>query len=256
VKAGQDIRVQQASNELVLPLRTRYRNEANCQIVHDSIHSRAGWALSYLIHVGDAPAGFGSIAIAGPWKNKPTIFEFYILPEYRIRVFELFEAFLAASSARFFEVQSSDVLLTIMMHAYGRDVVSESIVFQDRFITTLLPHGAVLRRVTPPKEVRSAIEERAGGGEWMIELDGKPAGKGGILFHYNRPYGDIYMEIEESFRGRGLGAYFVQELKRACYELGAIPCARCNPSNLASRRTLQRAGFVPFAHILDATVVT
>lgn len=74
--------------------------------------------------------------------------------------------------------------------------------------------------------------------------------KGGILFHYSRPYGDFYKEVSEPFRKRGFGSYFVQELKRVCYELGAIPCARCNPTNVASRRTLQRASFAPFAHIL------
>jgi hypothetical protein len=46
----------------------------------------------------------------------------------------------------------------------------------------------------------------------------------------------------------------VQELKRLAYQLGAIPCARCNPTNIASRRTLQKAGFVPYAHILDGVI--
>jgi RimJ/RimL family protein N-acetyltransferase len=44
-------------------------------------------------------------------------------------------------------------------------------------------------------------------------------------------------------------------LKRLAYELGAIPGARCNPGNIASRQTLQKAGFVPCAHILDGTIV-
>src|SRR5262249_53883122 len=91
-------------------------------------------------------------------------------------------------------------------------------------------------------------------GEWRMEVDGKAAGKGGILFHYNRPYGDIYMEVAEAFRRRGLGAYLTQELKRVCYEFGAVPAARCNVTNLASRRTLQRAGFVPFAHMLYGSI--
>src|ERR1051326_5252313 len=69
----------------VLPLRTRYREEMNCQIVHDSIHQRPGWMLCYALQAGDAVAGFGSIAIAGPWKDKPTVSEFYLLPEYRAR---------------------------------------------------------------------------------------------------------------------------------------------------------------------------
>jgi GNAT superfamily N-acetyltransferase len=58
------------------------------------------------------------------------------------------------------------------------------------------------------------------------------------------------MESNENYRQCGLGQYLVQELKRECYEMGAVPAARCDPKNVASFRTLQRAGFVPFAHIL------
>jgi GNAT superfamily N-acetyltransferase len=64
------------------------------------------------------------------------------------------------------------------------------------------------------------------------------------------------MEVIEPFRRRGLGSYLVQELKRACYELGAVPGARCNPTNIPSRKTLQRAGFVPFAHILIGSITS
>src|SRR5882762_10257819 len=103
-----------SSNEDVLPLRTRHRAEMNCQIVHDSIHRREGWTLSYALDFEGAIAGFGSVAIGGPWKDKPTVFEFYVLPEHRSPAFDLFETFLAASGARFFEVQTNDVLPTVM----------------------------------------------------------------------------------------------------------------------------------------------
>jgi GNAT superfamily N-acetyltransferase len=88
----------------------------------------------------------------------------------------------------------------------------------------------------------------------VVELDGQVAGSGGILFHYNRPYGDIYMDVAEPFRRRGAGSFLVQELKRVCYEGGHVPAARCNPANIASRRTLQKAGFVPCGHILTGSV--
>ncbi|MBI4661008.1 MAG: GNAT family N-acetyltransferase [Verrucomicrobia bacterium] len=243
-----------SAQEELLPLRMRYREEMNCQIVHDSIHRRDGWTRSFLLELKGATAGFGSVAIGGPWKGKPTVFEFYVLPEHRTRAFDLFESFLAASGARFFEVQTSDVLLAAMLHTYGRDIASEKIVFHDQLTTALPANGAVLRRITAEEEILAAIEERQGGGEWVLESDGAVAAKGGILFHYNRPYGDIYMEVPEPFRRRGFGSYFVQELKRVCYELGAVPGARCNPTNVASRRTLQRAGFVPFAHILTGSL--
>jgi GNAT superfamily N-acetyltransferase len=107
-----------------------------------------------------------------------------------------------------------------------------------------------LRCVTPAEEIQRAIAERQGGGEWVLEIDGTTVARGGLLFHYNRPYADVYMDVEEPYRRRGIGAYLVQELKRLCYELGALPAARCDTTNEASRRTLQRAGMVPFAHIL------
>src|SRR5437016_12582541 len=95
-----------SSPEDVLPLRTRYRAEMNCQIVHDSIHRREGWTLSYLLSAGGGAAiGFGSVAIGGPWTGKPTIFEFYLLPEHRASAFAAFDALLAASDARSFEIQ-------------------------------------------------------------------------------------------------------------------------------------------------------
>ena len=249
------IQTRQSSAENILPLRTRSREEANCQIVHDSIHRRSGWTISYLLEQGGVPVGFGSVAIGGPWKDKPTVFEFYLLPEHRSRAFEFFEAFLAASGARYFEVQSSDVLLTVMLHTYGREIASEKIVFHDKLTTSLPSNGAILHCGTAKEEIRRCQEQQQGGGEWHVEIEGQVAGKGGILFHYNRPYGDLYMEVTEPFRRRGLGAYLVQELKRECYDLGAIPCARCSPANIASRRTLQRAGFVPFAHLLNGIIV-
>ena len=239
-----------ASNAETLPLRARYREELNCQIVHDSIHRRPGWTLTYKLKLGRADAGFASVAVGGPWKKKHAVLEFYVLPEHRGRAFELFETFLASASARFFEAQSNDVLFTAMAHTYGRRVVSEKIVFHDKLTTALPANGAILKCVTAEETIQSALDQRQGGGEWVLEAGGKVAGKGGVLFHYNRPHGDLYMEISAPFRGRGLGSFLVQELKRACYELGAIPCARCSPANVASRRTLQRAGFVPFAHIL------
>ena len=34
-----------------------------------------------------------------------------------------------------------------------------------------------------------------------MEVDGEVAATGGILFHYNRPYDDIYMDVAEPLIG-------------------------------------------------------
>lgn len=226
----------------------------NCQIVHDSIHRRVGWTTTYALVVDDIDAGFGSIAIGGPWTGNPTIFEFYVLPEYRACAFKLFEGLLEASGARLMEIQSNDALLAVMLHTYARDIRSEKIVFRDGVTTALESNGAVLEPTTSKEDARGAMAARQGGAEWRLRLGDDTVATGGILFHYNAPYGDIYMDVAEPFRRRGFGAYLVQELKRAAYVLGGIPGARCSPDNIASRLTLQKAGFVPYAHMLNGAI--
>ena len=248
------ITVLRVAHSEIASMRDAFRREMNGQIVHDSIHSRRGWTLEYLLADGGTTVGYGSVAVAGPWRDKPTVYEFYVVPERRSRAFALFDAFLDASRPQAFEVQTSDTLSTVMCLTYARDIGTERIVFRDDATTMLRVDGATLKRVTPPEEIAAAMADRQGGGEWVVEIDGTVVASGGVLFHYNLPYGDIYMDVHEPFRRRGIGSYLVQELKRICYDLGAIPCARCSPSNGASRRTLQRAGFVPFAHILFGAI--
>jgi GNAT superfamily N-acetyltransferase len=231
-----------------------YRLEMSCQIIHDSIHRRPGWTQEYFLFTGIVPVGYGSLAIAGPWKDKPTIYEFYVLPQHRSHVFDLFRALLTASGAVMIEVQSNDPLITVMMHTFAQNVTSESILFHDKLTTVHSPAGAIVRRVTPDDAVQVLSHELDSGADWVVTVEGAIAGAGDILFHYNRPYGDIYMKVAEPFRRRGLGAYLVQELKRVCYERGSVPAARCNPTNIASRKTLQKSGFVPCGHILTGSV--
>jgi GNAT superfamily N-acetyltransferase len=245
----------EASLQLVLPWRDLYRQEMSCQIIHDSIHFRAGWTLEYLLRHGSTTVGYGSVAIAGPWKDKPTIYEFHVAPPARDRVFDLFEALLKASGAVAIETQSNDPQLTVMLHAFARDVVSESILFHDRLTTAHPPPPGVAFRPATAADAAQITEQKLDSdAKWLLESDGKVAATGGILFHYNRPYGDIFMAVAEAFRRRGLGSYLVQELKRVCYENGDVPAARCNPTNVASRATLQKAGFVPCGHILTGTI--
>ena len=131
------------TGDVILVLRTRFREEMNCQIVHDSLHTRPGWTSTYALHLDGALAGFGSIAIAGPWKGKPTIFEFYVQHMHRGHAFDLFETFVEASGARLMEIQSNDAVLAAMLHTYARDIWSEKIVFADHLATALPANGAV-----------------------------------------------------------------------------------------------------------------
>jgi GNAT superfamily N-acetyltransferase len=234
--------------------RDMYRQEMDCQIIHDSIHERPGWTREYLLSIAGEGVGYGSVAVGGPWTGTPTVYEFYVTPSHRGRLFDLFRAFLETSGALQIEVQSNDTLATVMLHAFAPHATSESILFHDRLPTAHRPLGATFRAPTAAEAAELTMEDRRWRG--VVEVDGEVAATGGILFHYNRPFGDIYLEVAEPFRRRGLGSFLVQELKRVCYEGGHVPAARCNVDNVASQRTLQKAGFVPCGHILKGSVTS
>ena len=235
-------------------LRDVYRHEMHCQIIHDSLHERPGWTTPYLLTVDASPAGYGAVAHAGPWKDKPTIFEFYVLPQQRHRMFRLFSALVAACGTRAIETQTNSPFLGVLIQTLCPSVAAEAVLYEDRMTTSITIPGAVFRPVAPADAEIIAARKLDGGAGWLVELAGDVTGTGGILYHYNRPYGDLFMEIAEPFRRRGLGAFIVQELKRTCYEGGSIPAARCNVNNLASRLTLQKAGFAPCGNLVTGTI--
>jgi GNAT superfamily N-acetyltransferase len=227
----------------------------DCQIIHDSIHARPGWTVEYALDLNGAAVGYGSEAVGGPWTTSHALYEFYVKADCRRRIFDLFAALLATSNATRIETQTNAPILPVMLHTFGQNVRAEAILFEDRFETRLVPEGAGFRSIgAGDAELLRMLDldETAG---WVATVHGGIAGAGGVLYHYNRPYGDIYMKIAEPFRGRGLGAYLVQELKTVCRAGGSVPAARCNIRNLASRRTLQKAGFVPCGNLVTGDVV-
>jgi GNAT superfamily N-acetyltransferase len=237
-----------------LPLREQYRAEMNCQIVHDSIHRRNGWTRSWILEAKGQRVGFGSVAEAGPWKTQPALFEFFVVPDHRTQAFRMFEQLLQISGAQCIETQSNSVLLATMLHTFSQDVKSQKIIFADATATSWPGHGAVLRRVSTPDQDRARFANRDGSTEWQLMLDNQMIAQGGVAFHYNAPYGDVYMDVLEPHRRRGYGVFLVQELKRICRDLGGIPAARCSPDNIASRQTCQKAGLIPIGHLLSGRV--
>ena len=61
------VRISQLSE--IDSLRELYRQEMNCQIIHDSIHGRPGWTREYVLQLDNSEVGYGSVAIAGPWRE-------------------------------------------------------------------------------------------------------------------------------------------------------------------------------------------
>ncbi len=79
-------------------------------------------------------------------------------------------------------------------------------------------------------------------GQYVIESDNRIVATGGFLLHYNMPFADLYMEVKEDERRKGIGSFLIQELKKQCYLAGRVPAARTGTDNMASKNTLMKAG--------------
>ncbi len=232
------------------PLRALFRAELNCQFVHDSI-LRRGLADPYLLRVDGQVAGYG-----GVWNmyDPGRVMEFYPLPDRRALALPLYQALLEASAAVQLQAQTNLPLMLLMLMECGHTLRPEAVLFDDAF-TSRLPNPGVTLRPLPKEEASTVFtHHHEPVGDWALEADGEVVATGGALFHYNPPYGDLYMEVAEPHRQRGYGAYLIQELKRIGYERGNRPAARCDPANVASRNTMAKAGMLPCGRILVADV--
>lgn len=244
------IQVRRAEYEDVEALRGLYRREANCQIIHDSALAR-GLADPHLIMVDGRIGGYGGI-----WnKYHPgRLMEFHALPHVRGLALPMVRELIAAGGATHVEAQTNMPTMLMILYDCARGIATESILFRDTFATDLPRPLGEFRRSRPEDADLMPGGRRDDLGDWLIEDDGRIAATGGFLCHYNPPFGDIYMEVMEPYRRRGLGSYLVQEVKRTCYEAGKEPAARCNPGNIASRQTLQKAGLLPCGRLLAGEV--
>ncbi len=233
------------------PLHDLYRQEANCQLIRDSFWARA-LLDAYAIQIDGCIAGHGAVANR---YDKGRVVEFYTLPSYRRYARRMFEAMLSAAPATHIEAQTNVPLMLMVLNDFATDVRAEKVLLADSYSTQLTcPDGGLFREVRPFNELPVFEHRTEPAGDWVLEVRGAIVATGGFTTHYNPPFADLYMEVEEGSRMRGFGSYLIQELKRVCYESGKIPAARCDIANIASRTTLERAGLLPCAHLLVGSV--
>lgn len=231
----------------VFDLRQLFLQENVFQFIHNKCH-QYGWADVYLIIDKEVKIGYGSVWGKDNRQDRDTIFEFYLIPEYRNQASSIFRQFVKSCNVPFMECQTNDSLLAIMMFEHAYDIHAQSILFEDDHETHL--H---IKSVNFNKQLYTSDHPDDRGG-YVLEKDGEVMATGGFLLNYNHPYADIYMDVKELFRQRGLGSLMVQELKKEIYKIQRVPAARCNIKNTASRSTLIKAGFRLCGYLLEGKV--
>jgi GNAT superfamily N-acetyltransferase len=232
------IRVEKTGVPEIAGLRELLRAEARCQIVRDSILGR-GLADPYVIRDGDAVVGY-----AGVWNDHfpNRLMEFFLVDDARHAASEYFLAAVRNSGAAAAEAQTNLMLQHRLIREHVGSPVVENILFGDD----------TQSRIDRPDLVFRAREPDDSGpeGEWIVERGDEVVGAGGLLHHYNPPFADLFLEVIPTARSGGIGSFLVQEICRVCRETGRVPAARCDPTNIPSRRALRRGGLVEIGEIV------
>jgi GNAT superfamily N-acetyltransferase len=246
------ITVRKVDLETILPLRALFLQEANRQIRFNACHER-GWTDSYLLTIDETAVGYGSIK-GRDIPDRDTVFEFFVVPPFRKFAAELFRRLLETARPGFIECQSNIPLLSSLLYGFARNISADVVLFEDHCVTDLAVPGALLRPKSSSDRIFSHAVEPAG--DYVLELGGEILATGGFLLHYNHPFADLYMEVREDCRGRGLGSFLLQEVKRECYLAGRVPAARSSIVNIASHAALCRAGLRVSGFMLTGEVNT
>ncbi len=232
----------------ILPYRGLYIQENNCQIRYDSCHVR-NWSDSYLLIYGDQKVGYGSVKGKDDLTQRDAIFEFYLVPFWRREKYLFYEALIEASQCKFLECQTNDALHTSLVHYFGRNISSDTMLFADDCSTA---HSLDDARVRLRKPEDLVFEKNKDAGAYVLLINDEIVASGGFLTHYNMPFADLYMEVRPGYRRRGYATYILQEIKKYCYLAGRVPAARCSIRNEASQRSLLKAGMRNCGHMLVA----
>ena len=243
------IRAHRAEYADVQAMRDLYRQELDCQIVHYSFLPR-GLADAYVIELDGRVAGYGAVSNK---YDKGRLVEFYTLAEVRSSALPLFRELLAASQATHIEAQTNSPLMLLMLYDCASEVFPEKLLFRDAARYT---SGLSERSVQKKYSGGHAVRRKRIGRRLDHRRQRNCGRKRRIFMPLPPPFADVFMEVIEGARRQGFGSYLVQEVKRVCYEAGKKPAARCDPSNIASRKTLEKAGLLPCGHMLVGTVKT
>lgn len=245
------IHFSKANYPQIRAIRDLFLQERNFQVRFNANHER-GWADYYLISYNNTAIGYGALKGDSPGDPRDRLFEFFLLPSYKSSAGDIFKELIVSSKARHLQWQTNDDFIHLLATQYSTGEQAEALLFGAGVETNLPSNNVIFRE----KRVGDVIFEHTSEpvGEYGLELNGQIVATGGFLTHYNFPYADLFMEVAPAWRKRGLGSYLIQEIKKACFAEGRVPAARCNPDNIASKKTLEKAGMIQVGEVRLAHV--
>ncbi len=226
------------------------------QFVCDCWLSR-GFADAFLLCSDQHKIGHALVGGA-PGEPRTSLIELHLEPEHATLAKPAFAALRAATRIQAILAQSNDPIPMALMRQHAPATEIRSLLFEVRRqlppATIDRPSAGKFRPLRADERPSVFTHHHEPIGDFAVELDDQIVATGGYLTHYNPPFVDLFMEVHEPFRRRGIGSFLIQQLIRECVSKDFAPAARCRPNNTASRACLERAGMSHHADLLFAPI--
>lgn len=209
---------------------------------------------------GGAPVGYAIVA-------GDALVEIYVTAGAATRLIELFDAVMATAGADRVVCKSFDTQLLCAATSRPAAVRTRGLLYRQVADPSFRPRDGISFRTGTACDVSALLEvddgffrdreeietyAAAGGLTLLLRADGALIGCGtSIPVIAGRNDIDIGMLVAPAFRRRGHGAHIVSFLKHRAIEAGQRPICGCGVANVASQRTLERAGFVSEHRLLE-----
>jgi GNAT superfamily N-acetyltransferase len=199
-----------------------------------------------------------------------TLLQFFIDDSHIPHAGDVLAYLIAAGLVERALVLTRDRLALSVCAEFQRQVAVDCYVFEEGpgevAVSTESP-GAELRLATPADvpAIRAAcsnfhdflhytLEDSIAAAEiFVLQSDGGEVLGTGVIGarDFWPPYVDLGMCVSEAHRRKGIGAHIIRQLRAYCRARSWVPGASCKFGNVASRKTLERAGMISRDRVLE-----
>ena len=231
-------------------LRKLFLRDTDHQIRNNACHER-GWSSIYLLTVDYQSIGYIALKGFENLEDRDTLFEYYVTrPNVHWRL-PILHSILPKIDAQYIECQTNDAAMLEVMMEYGRDIRAHTYLFGKPKVVPKRDGFVFRKRQITDTTWRKSKDED---GAFVLLYDDIIVADGGYLSHYNRPYVDLYMEVDPVHRGNRYASELVKHLIDHTQANGWKPSARCNMDNKASMKSLLHAGFQKVGYMLEGKI--
>jgi GNAT superfamily N-acetyltransferase len=193
------------------------------------------------------------------------LLRFHLLENYLARAQELFRWIVSTYGIQQAITSTTEPLYFSLCLDLQSSVTPHSYLFRDHQRTEPLPvfsNGSIRKAHTAELDdlVRFYRANTEGPGEWIEGFLHERLTREELFVLHDRqvivatgecipspqqpPYADLGMVVAQAYRGRGLGSFMLSQLKHYCYETGWKPICSCAADNHASKKAIEKAGFI------------